>query len=545
MQLTNTSKFLGLAAGLALVGSASGAPIRVNAASPVLGNGSSWGQAMPHLKDALAAAQFGDEIWIAAGTYYPDTTGAHPDGTADRTLSFEMKNGIAIFGGFAGNETVRTQRNAATNRTILSGDIGVPSDHGDNSYSVVRADNVANTAIIDGVTIKFGQANVGTGQVVPNSQGGGIYIVGGAGPVITECRFEDNFAQGGAGISINSTTGTQVQRCTFTRGYGYLRGGGIEILDCLGVLVLDCVFDQNKSYFGGGTYGNFFSEARVERCRFKGNISVNGGAMFQAGFSLMTTVNCWFIQNVAQQLTFYQSSFDGGAIKNWCTSSTFTNCVFVGNAANGRGGVIFDAGPSGSSATLTNCTVYGNWQSDAGTFSAASGHTTTLRNCAVAANAGSLFDGSMAIDRNNFQGVWYTGNTGYVTQFVDPDGPDNTLGTLDDDFRLAQTSPLIDAGSNSYVPAGVTLDILLNSRINDGNGDSTDVVDLGAFEFLQAPPPPCIGDANGDRVVSFADITSVLTNWGFSGPAGDSDTSGIVNFADITSTLTEWGTVCP
>ncbi len=42
----------------------------------------------------------------------------------DRTISFELKNGVAIYGGFAGTETLRTQRNPATNVTVLSGDIG-------------------------------------------------------------------------------------------------------------------------------------------------------------------------------------------------------------------------------------------------------------------------------------------------------------------------------------------------------------------------------------------------------------------------------------
>lgn len=56
---------------------------------------------------------------------------------------------------------------------------------------------------------------------------------------------------------------------------------------------------------------------------------------------------------------------------------------------------------------------------------------------------------------------------------------------------------------------------------------------------------PCPGDANGDRVVTFADITSVLTFWGFGGPTGDATHDGVVNFADITRVLQHWANSCP
>ncbi|MBL8746374.1 MAG: endonuclease/exonuclease/phosphatase family protein [Phycisphaerae bacterium] len=68
---------------------------------------------------------------------------------------------------------------------------------------------------------------------------------------------------------------------------------------------------------------------------------------------------------------------------------------------------------------------------------------------------------------------------------------------------------------------------------------------VGDFTFAAPPPPPCEGDADGDGVVNFADITSVLANWGTSGPAGDADHDGSVNFADITRVLASWGNTCP
>ncbi len=59
---------------------------------------------------------------------------------------------------------------------------------------------------------------------------------------------------------------------------------------------------------------------------------------------------------------------------------------------------------------------------------------------------------------------------------------------------------------------------------------------------------PCDGDANGDRVVDFDDITDVIANWGADygkgTGAGDADGSGVVDFDDITEVIANWGADC-
>lgn len=57
----------------------------------------------------------------------------------------------------------------------------------------------------------------------------------------------------------------------------------------------------------------------------------------------------------------------------------------------------------------------------------------------------------------------------------------------------------------------------------------------------------CAGDADGNGVVNFADITNVLTNWGGGGgclPLGDANASGTIDFNDITAVITNWGASC-
>ena len=150
--------------------------IYVNASASAGGDGLSWLTAYKYLQDGLTAATGSKQIWVAKGVYYPDESSG--GNSNDSSASFSLKNGVEIYGGFAGSETSLTQRNWQTNRTILSGDIGqddVTTDGvtlswadqvGTNSGAVVKAHNVDATARLDGFIITGGHAS---------NIGGGIY----------------------------------------------------------------------------------------------------------------------------------------------------------------------------------------------------------------------------------------------------------------------------------------------------------------------------------------------------------------------------------
>lgn len=58
---------------------------------------------------------------------------------------------------------------------------------------------------------------------------------------------------------------------------------------------------------------------------------------------------------------------------------------------------------------------------------------------------------------------------------------------------------------------------------------------------------PCPGDTNGDRIVNFADLNVILSQFGQTGAGltGDLNNDGVVNFTDLNIVLSNFGVVCP
>lgn len=171
--------------------------IYVNASSPACpgtGNGASWTTAFCDLQDALDAAQNGNQIWVAQGVYLPKKAADGSITTNNRLKTFFINKNIRLYGGFSGTETALNQRNWSANPTILSGDVGSPGVHTDNSYHVVWFNGVSTSAVLNGFIVEHGFAN---GNETNNDDvGGGLYINGDdfveTSPTIVNCTFRNN-----------------------------------------------------------------------------------------------------------------------------------------------------------------------------------------------------------------------------------------------------------------------------------------------------------------------------------------------------------------
>ena len=164
--------------------------IHVNINAPSGGDGATWGTAYKYLQDALAAVADGDEIWVAAGVYYPDEDEGGNVTDNDPMAVFFLKTGlkdVSIYGGFAGSETSRDQRDWDANLTVLSGDIeqndrtvnGVLYNPdgivGTNSNNVVIGRDL-DGVVLDGFTITGGDVEAERPSFSSRDGGGGIYL---------------------------------------------------------------------------------------------------------------------------------------------------------------------------------------------------------------------------------------------------------------------------------------------------------------------------------------------------------------------------------
>lgn len=176
-------------------------------------SGDSWAEALASIEAGLdAASAAGCEVWVTGGTYVP----AVPDPL--RTDSFVVPSGVALFGGFAGDEHLRAQRDLTANPTVLSGDIGSSEDVTDNLYHVVQMES---STQLDGFTISGGNAN----RLMEERDRVGGGLLAEASPVV-------------------------VSRCTFVDNRATLRGGAIDALDS-SMLIVSSRFESNTSGDGG------------------------------------------------------------------------------------------------------------------------------------------------------------------------------------------------------------------------------------------------------------------------------------------------------
>ncbi len=95
-------------------------------------DGLTWGSAMLTISNAMTQAQWGDQVWVSAGTY---------------TDCVEIPLGVGLYGGFAGTETLFSQRLPRVKVTTIV-------DAGWGGSVVTFATGAGQSTVVDGFTLK-------------------------------------------------------------------------------------------------------------------------------------------------------------------------------------------------------------------------------------------------------------------------------------------------------------------------------------------------------------------------------------------------------
>jgi parallel beta-helix repeat protein len=342
--------------------------------------------------------------------------------------------------------------------------------------------------------------------------GGGICVDYSSGVKIIGCTIQGNTATNSAGAGIYSFESTpKITNCTITGNSTIYWGAGIYCENS-SATITDCAITNNTQSDSGGGIFFYGSSSLISNCTITGNSAAYWGGGIVCESSTPTISNCIISGNT--------SSDAGGGIYCYTASPTIINCTITGNSTTYWGGGIeldLICNP-----TITNCVIANNTAANGAGIDLYTACVPIITNCTIANNSASTngggiyakcgsspyFNNTIIWDNSAASGRQiYTGNSGCTVRLNYCDYADNTLnsnniagvGTVmpsncivsdplfvnagGGNYRLLITSPCIDIGNNSYVPAGVTTDLAGNPRIVDGNGDSTATVDIGAYEY--------------------------------------------------------------
>ncbi|MCX6035697.1 MAG: right-handed parallel beta-helix repeat-containing protein [Chloroflexi bacterium] len=456
------------------------------------GDCSSWANACT-LQTALTGAVSDDEIWAAAGTYTPGTL---------RIDTFQLIDGVALYGGFAGTEIARDLRNPAVNVTTLSGDLNGDDDGFyymfENVYHVVTG---ATGATLDGFTITAGNANTNTLEGCPGKYCGGGMLNNASNPTLTNVTFSGNSAGYGGGM-YNWSSSPTLTDVTFNGNTAETNGGGMLNSD-INPTLTNVTFTGNTAVRKGGGMLNYASSPTLTNVTFIGNSAEVGGGMNNMNSS-PTLTNVTFSGNKATlfgggifnitssnpmltNVTFTANStgWGGGMFNDTSSNPILTNVTFNSNTATNDGGGMYNN--TGTNPMLTNVTFSGNSAKYGGGMDNSSSNP-TIRNTIFWSNTASSSGAQ----------IYNNGGSPIVSDSVVQDGcpagstcpniitADPKLGTLGNYGGFTQTIPLqagssaIDMGNDAVCPATDQRGV---SRPQGAH------CDIGAYEYLDTIAP--------------------------------------------------------
>ena len=438
------------------------------------------------IEAALAVAQPGDVVALAAGTY----TAANSGVADDAEWMFTLEEGVILKG-------------AGADATILDGEL---------AHRVLRLKagskamdlTVANAHSQGGTASLCGYALDVNGATVENCVVTGGLAADKSGAVKEHCVYLGN---GG------TIAGTQVCGATYTRqGWGsqggvlYVSSGTVTncqilanscrdancsalTLDGADALAVDCDVYGNTGngdgfsrVAGSGGASILSGGGRLVRCRVTGNTCNSGSGAYYAGGLCVAggnaLVDCCVITNNASGFDYNLTTAVAGGVLIF-GKATLRNSLVADNCLTGvttakvtvGGGVLVTS----KDAKVANCTIVGNTLDGACCEGAGLRlkNASSVINCIVWNNGGTPAGSSDRMSGN------ISNETATVTTCRTEDPFFEEGG-----YRLSISSPCIDAGTNQPWMDGAA-DLAGDPRIRNG------FVDIGAFESEHIPVYEC------------------------------------------------------
>ncbi|MGV3526504.1 MAG: hypothetical protein ACO1RX_19960 [Candidatus Sericytochromatia bacterium] len=311
--------------------------------------GASWSEAFTDLQSALATAE-DDQIWIAEGRYVPGTSAGS---------SFQLTPGVALYGGFAGNESTLDARDIANNVVVLSGDVlgnddytTLPgSNREDNVYHVVTG---AEGAHLDGLRISHG-STITSGPGPSEDRSGGGLVSSVASLSLRQVIIEHNTGGSAAGMRLKGSlavpAGLTLDQVVLRENYSLSQGAGLTAEFATLTINASQFVGNVSGGQGGGMSLQSTTTLNLTDVQFIDNTAEIGGAMASGGLdedALLERVV--FLRNHATDRA--------GALFNSSSSPTLRNVVFANNSAVAQAGAIESSGDS--SPRLTHVTFSQN-----------------------------------------------------------------------------------------------------------------------------------------------------------------------------------------
>lgn len=375
--------------------------LRVDSRSKAtLPDGLTWSTAFPTVQAGLNKAVAGDEVWVAAGTY---------------AESVRISAGVGLYGGFAGNEPLRSSRDPTVNLTVLKGSAA--------SSVVTLPAAAAPDTVLDGFTITNGggtsvQTLVQTGacsgrggggwrKVYFDIRGGGVLVAGGSPTISNNVIVANN-------TGLSHQTGS-VGCHSVADFYQAGNGGGIYVAPGATPSIAGNVIQNNSATIGGGVYCGG-AGATIANNIFSGNsATANGGGLGTNGSALTVSGNT-FVNNTATtdgggflgvgdvRDNRFDGNHAGGNGGGMSGGGTLAGNAFVGNSAVGSGGGL----DAISTCAIERCAFRTNTALDGAGMNSTNGplaarNSVFADNVAAHSGAAIVAGGNAVIDNNTVE----------------------------------------------------------------------------------------------------------------------------------------------